>query len=323
MTDQRGVATRQQSDPLAEMAAVEKVLVQGDLSSLNPAQRVEYYNAVCKSVGLNPLTKPFDYIMLNGKLTLYAKKDCTDQLRSIHGINIDRLERSTDSGIFMVLAYGTNARGRSDSSIGAVPVENLRGENLANAMMKAETKAKRRLTLSLAGLGWLDESEVPAIQGAQTVRVNDQGEIENPSAHQERPKSLEEALARPVAVSGQPADDRAAASEEVEADFTEIARETFADVAASEPAPAQAPAPAKASKPKPAPVIEPRTAPQADGMSWKELLAAIREKLIPAQLLSRTAREMFGEERSIDLTALTDRERLDLYFAIVEANGQK
>jgi CO dehydrogenase nickel-insertion accessory protein CooC1 len=34
-------------------------------------------------------------------------------------------------------------------------------------MMKAETKAKRRLTLSLAGLGWPDESEVVDIPSAQ------------------------------------------------------------------------------------------------------------------------------------------------------------
>jgi hypothetical protein len=30
---------------------------------------------------------------------------------------------------------------------------------LANALMRAETKAKRRVTLSIAGLGWLDETE--------------------------------------------------------------------------------------------------------------------------------------------------------------------
>jgi hypothetical protein len=38
---------------------------------------------------------------------------------------------------------------------------------LANALMKAETKAKRRATLSICGLGMLDETEVEDIQGAQ------------------------------------------------------------------------------------------------------------------------------------------------------------
>jgi predicted transglutaminase-like cysteine proteinase len=38
-------------------------------------------------------------------------------------------------------------------------------------MMKAETKAKRRATLDLLGLGILDESETETIPGATTVTV--------------------------------------------------------------------------------------------------------------------------------------------------------
>ena len=39
--------------------------------------------------------------------------------------------------------------------------------------MKAETKAKRRVTLSISGLGWLDESETGSITGAQVVDMHD------------------------------------------------------------------------------------------------------------------------------------------------------
>ena len=56
--------------------AIEQVLIGGDLSALSEEQRLMYYNQVCESLSLNPLTKPFDYIKLNGKLTLYAKRDC-------------------------------------------------------------------------------------------------------------------------------------------------------------------------------------------------------------------------------------------------------
>ena len=63
---------------------MENVLIKGDLSKLTAEERNSYYTAVCKSVGLNPLTKPLEYITLNGKLRLYALKDCTDQLRTIH-----------------------------------------------------------------------------------------------------------------------------------------------------------------------------------------------------------------------------------------------
>jgi hypothetical protein len=37
---------------------VEKIVLGGDLAGLNAAQRAEYYGAVCRSLGLNPLTKP-------------------------------------------------------------------------------------------------------------------------------------------------------------------------------------------------------------------------------------------------------------------------
>jgi hypothetical protein len=53
--------------------------------------------------------------------------------------------------------------GRIDEATGAVTISGLKGEALANAMMKAETKAKRRVTLSMSGLNMLDESEVKDI----------------------------------------------------------------------------------------------------------------------------------------------------------------
>lgn len=147
-------------------AIVERVIIHGDLSKLTPQERVHYYNEVCKSVGLNPLTKPFEYITLNNKLTLYALRACTDQLRSIYAVSVEDLAESEREGVFIVTAKVRNGEGRTDIAKGAVNIAGLKGEALANAMMKAETKAKRRATLSLCGLGWLDESEVDSIHGA-------------------------------------------------------------------------------------------------------------------------------------------------------------
>lgn len=154
--------------PISESAAavVERVIINGDLAKLTPQERVNYYNEVCKSVGLNPLTKPFDYISLNGKLTLYALRACTDQLRSIYGVSVEEMSEGERDGVFIVTAKVRNADNRTDIAKGAVNISGLKGEALANAMMKAETKAKRRATLSLCGLGWLDESEVDSIPGA-------------------------------------------------------------------------------------------------------------------------------------------------------------
>lgn len=151
------------------MSAIETALVTGDLSKLSTEQCVSYYNQICSSLGLNALTKPFQYLILNGKKTLYATKDCTDQLRTIHKVSIKIVDVKKIDEIYVVTAEGTNKDGRTDSSTGCVNVAGLKGDNLANAFMKAETKSKRRVTLSLCGLGLLDESEVDSIAGAQKI----------------------------------------------------------------------------------------------------------------------------------------------------------
>lgn len=154
------VATKEQTTG-TEIA--ESVITKGDLAKLTPQERTRYYVEVCNSVGLNPLTKPFEYITLNGKLTLYALRNCTDQLRTIHNVSVEELAESEREGVFIVTAKVKNSQGRTDIAKGAVTISSLKGDALANAMMKAETKAKRRATLSICGLGFLDESEIETI----------------------------------------------------------------------------------------------------------------------------------------------------------------
>jgi hypothetical protein len=90
------------------------------------------------------------------------------QLRRLHGISITITSRERLGELYVVTARARDKTGREDESIGAVAVGSLKGDALANALMKAETKAKRRVTLSLAGLGWLDETELETIPGVRT-----------------------------------------------------------------------------------------------------------------------------------------------------------
>lgn len=147
--------------------AIEAALARGDLSQLTANERVAYLKSVCESLGLNPLTRPFDYITLNGKITLYAKKDATDQLREKHNVSVVISSRDMLEGVYVVTAKATLPGGRCDESVGAVSIQGLKGDHLANAVMKAETKAKRRVTLSICGLGILDESEAETIPDAK------------------------------------------------------------------------------------------------------------------------------------------------------------
>lgn len=169
--------------------ALERVIAGGDLGALTPEQRTSYYHAVCESLGLNPLTRPFEYIRLQGKLTLYARRDAADQLRKLHGISVEIASRVKVDDLYVVTARATDRSGRVDESIGAVAIGALKGELLANALMKAETKAKRRVTLSICGLGWSDETEVETIPQAQLVEVDqddmsgDEPPLDEPRPH--------------------------------------------------------------------------------------------------------------------------------------------
>jgi len=173
---------------------IEKVLIQGDLTPLSTEQRLEYYKAVCKSLGLNPLTRPFDYIYFRetddapAKLVLYALRNCTDQLRKIHRVSVLSCKTTTDGEYINSETLVRDATGRTDTGLGVVPLSqwskkqqksySLSGLALANARMKCETKAKRRATLSLCGLGILDVSELDTLQrGVDYFEVTPSGRI--------------------------------------------------------------------------------------------------------------------------------------------------
>ena len=193
MTTANEVATRSVPPEL-----LEKVIIEGDLEKLSPAERMEYYGKVCDSLGLNPLTRPFDYIKLSDKLTLYAKKDATEQLAKMHHVSIKLQPGRSIEGVYLVQATASTEY-RSVDATGAVPIENLKGEAKANALMKAETKACRRAVLRLVGLGWLDETEVAAVPGATPVLVDHAtGEIVPPAS---APASTGEQAAGPTGAS--------------------------------------------------------------------------------------------------------------------------
>lgn len=121
-----------------ELTAEERALMLNDLSALTPQQRASLYVRVCESVGLNHLTQPFQYLQLNGKLVLYAARNCTDQLRKINSVSLQIIARERVNDLYAVTARATTADGRSDESIGAVVIGHLKGEAMANALMKAE-----------------------------------------------------------------------------------------------------------------------------------------------------------------------------------------
>jgi hypothetical protein len=107
------------------------------------------------------MLQPFKILRLNGREMLYCDRTGTQQLNKLYKVSHEIKAREMMSGCYVVTAQASTPDGRTTESIGAVSIGNMKGESLCNAMMKAETKAKRRATLDLLGLGMLDESEIP------------------------------------------------------------------------------------------------------------------------------------------------------------------
>lgn len=173
--------------PNKNMEAVESALAKNDISKLDTAGRVAYLNALCESVGLNPLTQPFAFITLQGKETVYARKDCAEQLRKIHGVSTQIVKKGLVDGMYEVHIKAQDRYGRQDEDFAAIPARNSSGSDLANLMMKCVTKAKRRVTLSICGLGVLDESELDTIN-PQLISGAANPQIQSPFAKTEEPK---------------------------------------------------------------------------------------------------------------------------------------
>jgi len=166
--------TQQNKNQDQQASIANQLILQGDLSKLSAGDKVRYYNGYCERMGLDPFTKPFDILRLNGKEVLYCTRSGTQQLNKLHKVShlITSRDTNAEAGVYIVTSKASLPDGRCTESIGAVNIAGLKGEMYANAIMKAETKAKRRATLDLLGLGVLDESEAESIPNATTVAIN-------------------------------------------------------------------------------------------------------------------------------------------------------
>lgn len=150
----------------------EHVLATGDLSKLTAQQRVEYVMRICEAMGINPLTRPIRFLRLGPEIQAYFTRDGTDQLRKLHNISLHVIDQKTENGVLQVRVQARMPNGREDEDIGAVVLPQG-GDFRANAMMKCITKAKRRVTLSICGLGFLSEDELETMPGVRTFDASE------------------------------------------------------------------------------------------------------------------------------------------------------
>jgi hypothetical protein len=155
-------------------AVLEKVILGNDLSNLSSIEKVQYVKNICDSIGLNPMTRPIQLMKFQGKEVPYFSKDATEQLRKINKISITIKETKIIDDLYIVTVEAVTPDGRIDSSTGAITISGLKGDAKANALMKCETKAKRRVTLSICGLGFIDESEAESLPSAIKVNISNE-----------------------------------------------------------------------------------------------------------------------------------------------------
>lgn len=192
------LATAPDEDAQREAAAgaLAHVLGTGDLYQLTNQQRVEHYLSLCRSLSLNPLSRPFEWIEFaepdgQKKLELYLRSAGADQLLRLHYIRVRVIRRDNVGELHVVEVEGTTPTGRTGTASKYVPLTGrsnngtyrLSGIRLANAYMKAETGARRRLALAMIGLAAppdLDERS-----GARVMTVDAHGNVlEHPTEDQ-------------------------------------------------------------------------------------------------------------------------------------------
>ena len=154
---------------LLEEILADAVAAGKDTTSLSRDDRSALLVGLARKLGLNPLSGAVMFLKTNGRETLYVTKSGTDQIAAREKLRRETIrgpEVITMEGKKLVLCQvrASHPDGRSEVSTATLLLADV-----VNDLMKCETKAKRRATLSVCGLGLLAEDEIETIPGAQSV----------------------------------------------------------------------------------------------------------------------------------------------------------
>lgn len=152
---------------LRQSESMRAYLRTGDLSTLPEPEQDKILVKMCAHYGLDPVLRPFCIIPAQNKKIWYATKAATDMVAARDGLTRKFKERRIDKELMIceiimeitdgtrieegtaVVSLGEFAR---DPKSGQITERMMAGEALANAIMRCETKAKRRATLAWFGM---------------------------------------------------------------------------------------------------------------------------------------------------------------------------
>lgn len=166
-------------------AIAQRAAMTGNLKALNNDERWQYYLAMCAHLDLDPVSRPFDWIEQEGRLTLYPNANCASQLADKMGLSFPEFQDNVIGEVYIFRVKAV-AEGRECWATGAVPMGKS-PEQISRAIKKAETQAKRRAALSMGGLALTESDEMQEVGGvvfesAVNGQSADPREIENGNA---------------------------------------------------------------------------------------------------------------------------------------------
>lgn len=141
----------------------------GNVAQLTESERDIVLAKLCERYDLDPLLRPFDLISFQGKAKFYLTASATNQLAAKKNLTrtVSNIELDEQRFIAKCAVSVSSPEGRSETSICYIGIGKfvpgtkedpkpkkvlLDGDELANALLKLDTKAKRRATLSFFGL---------------------------------------------------------------------------------------------------------------------------------------------------------------------------
>lgn len=169
---------------------MQKFILKNDLSCLTMEEKLIFILNRCKDLKLDPRSQPIMILKSKEKVgnsfvekeTPYISKSGGEQLAKVHQVSILDTEEKILDDVFIVKAKVSLPNGRISQAIGVTPlfteydgkITKITGAKKCNAMMVADTKARRRAVLSICGTGMIDESEIDTINVVAKINPYEQ-----------------------------------------------------------------------------------------------------------------------------------------------------
>jgi hypothetical protein len=158
----------------AEPAVIEQ-LIRGDVSNVPREALLRYVFTFCERVGISPLAVPFSLMKTQQGMQLVANRNFYDAVANKYSVSRECVGEGFFEGtkLYYTRYRATTPDGRVTEDMALVDTAGLNGKDLANAIMKAHTKGRNRVTRAHLGFPFPDETEAETVPGASVVSIEE------------------------------------------------------------------------------------------------------------------------------------------------------